>query len=113
MRRRLGPYLPATTADLELRRLGLDPTGQAAAVLLHIAGPYGRRGDWIENTSPPGGSRSLVAAAVDGMFHARDVAPTTDALLHALTSLGMPTGVALSYLESQADLRRFGDLWVR
>lgn len=112
VRRRLGPYLPATTADLELRRLGLSPTSQTAAVLLHIAGPYGRRGDWIENTSTSGGSRSQVAAAIDAVFDAQ-AAPTSDALLHALTSLGLPTGVALTYLESRADLRRFGDLWVR
>lgn len=112
VRRRLGPYLPATTADLELRRLGLDPTGQTAAVLLHIAGPYARCGDWIEDTSVPGGSRSQVAAAVDAVFDVQ-AAPNSDALLHALTSLGLPTGIALSFLESRVDLRRFGDLWVR
>ncbi|MGP4058543.1 hypothetical protein ACTWP6_27590 [Mycobacterium sp. 4D054] len=112
VRRRLGPYLPASAADLELRRLGLDPTGQNATVLLYIAGPYARRGDWIEDTSTPGGARTQVAAAVDALLDAQ-FAPTSDALLSALTSLGLPTGVALAYLESQGDLRRCGDLWVR
>ena len=40
--RRLGPYLPADVVDVELRRLGMDPSGQTAEVLLHVAGPYRR-----------------------------------------------------------------------
>ena len=31
VRQRLGPYLPVGAADLELRRLGVDPASQAAA----------------------------------------------------------------------------------
>ena len=112
VRQRLGPYLPVGAADLELRRLGVDPASQAAAVLLHIAGPYARRGGWMEDVSTPGGSRAQVAAAVDAVFDAQ-AAPTSDTLLHALTDLGLPTGVALTYLESRVDVRRFGDLWVR
>ena len=34
-------------------------------------------------------------------------------MLHALTDLGIPSGIALTYLESQVALRRFGDVWVR
>jgi hypothetical protein len=45
--RRLGPYLPADVLDVELRRLGVDPSGQAAEVLLHLAGPYVGRGQWV------------------------------------------------------------------
>ncbi|MFN8090275.1 MAG: hypothetical protein U0R81_15125 [Mycobacterium sp.] len=112
VRRHLGPYLPVEVVDLELRRLGVVPTSQTAAVLLHVAGPYARRGGWMEETSTPGGSRAQVIAAVDAVFDAQP-APTSDALLHALTSLGLPTGVALTYLESQMNLRRFGDVWVR
>ena len=40
-------------------------------------------------------------------------APSTDTLLQALIGLGMPSGIALPYLETQVALRRFGDIWVR
>jgi len=67
----------------------------------------------MEDTStPPGGGRAQVIAAVEAVFDAQP-APTSDTLLRALTSLGMPTGVALTFLESQMSLRRFGDVWVR
>ena len=51
---RLGPYVPADILDVELRRLGVDPSGQAAQLLLHVAGPYVDRGQWVENTSRQG-----------------------------------------------------------
>lgn len=112
VRQRLGPYLPADTAEFELRRLGIEPVSQTGEVLLHIAGPYARRGGWVENASAPGGGCAQVIAAVDAVFEAQS-APTSDALLHALTGLGLSTGVALTYLERQVHLRRFGDLWVQ
>ena len=108
--RRLGPYLPADVLDVELRRLGVDPSGQAAQVLLHLAGPYAGRGQWVENTAT--GAHTQVAAAVDAVF-VGEPAPSTDSLLHALTGLGIPSGIALTYLESRVALRRFGDVWVR
>jgi hypothetical protein len=108
--RRLGPYLPADVLDVELRRLDVDPSGQAAQVLLHLAGPYVGRGQWVENTAT--GAHTQVVAAVDAVF-VRDPAPSTDSLLHALTGLGIPSRIALTYLESQVTLRRFGDVWVR
>ena len=108
--RRLGPYLPANVVDVELRRLGIDPSSQTAQVLLHVAGPYVPRGQWVENTAT--GGHTQVAAAVAAVF-AGDPAPSTDSLLHALASLGMSWGIALTYLESQVQLRRFGDIWVR
>ena len=108
--RRLGPYLPANVVDVELRRLDIDPSSQTAQVLLHVAGPYVPRGQWVENTAT--GGHTQVAAAVDAVF-AGDPAPSTDSLLHALASLGISSGIALTYLESQVQLRRFGDIWVR
>lgn len=109
IRQRLGPYLPVDAAELEMRRLGVDPAGQTAAVLLHIAGPYTRRrGGWIE----AGGSHARALAAVEAVFDTQG-APTTDTLLHTLRSLGLSTGVAMTLLETELQLRRFGDLWVR
>ena len=108
--RRLGPYLPANVVDVELRRLGIDPSSQSAQVLLHVAGPYMPRSQWVENTAT--GGHTQVAAAVAAVF-AGDPAPSTDSLLHALASLGISSGIALTYLESQVQLRRFGDIWVR
>ena len=107
---RLGPYVPADMLDVELRRLGVDPSGQAAQLLLHVAGPYVDRGQWVENTAT--GGHTQVVAVVDAVF-VREPAPSTDSLLHALTGLGIPSGIALTYLESQVALRRFGDVWVR
>lgn len=112
IRRRLGPYLPTHVADVELRRLGLDPGGRAAQVLLHIAGPYARDGQWVESTAGEVGGHRQARAAVDAVFETTG-APSTSALLQALEDLGMPPGVALTYLEEQEPLRRFGDVWVR
>lgn len=112
LRGRLGPYVPETVAHVELRRLGVDdPSSQTAQVLLHVAGPYARRDRWIESATEAvmGGARA--EATIDGIIDA-EIAPSTDVLLGALTSLGMPTAVALTYLESLA-LKRFGDRWVR
>ncbi|WP_133057226.1 hypothetical protein [Mycolicibacterium parafortuitum] len=94
---RLGLYLPAATVLSELQRLGMDPHGDEAQVLLHAAGPYLRRGDWFENAAVDGLQQA--ATAVDEAF-ARDPAPTSDALLHALTAIGMPLVTAAVYLRS-------------
>jgi hypothetical protein len=109
--RRLGPYLPTEVARAALRRLGFDPSSSIAEALLHMAGPYARRGSWLESFALPGGGGALAAATVDSIF-SDEPAPSTDTLLEALHTLGMPTGVALTYLEDQS-VRRFGDLWVR
>lgn len=112
LRRRLGPYLPADVAYVELRRFGVDPAARPTAdTLLYLAGPYARVDRWLESTVVPGGGAAQAEAAVAAVFSA-EAAPTTDALLHALTTLGLPAGVALTYLEGLA-LRRFGDRWVR
>jgi hypothetical protein len=111
LRRRLGPYLQPEVARAELRRLGLDPSSLAAEALLHVAGPYARRDQWLESTAVAGGGAALADATVDAAFF-EGSAPATSTLLRALTTLGIPPGVALAYLEKQA-LRRFGDLWVR
>ncbi|BBZ31191.1 hypothetical protein MMAD_56800 (plasmid) [Mycolicibacterium madagascariense] len=108
IRQRLGPYVPVDVAELELLRLNVDPTSQTAAVLLDIAGPYVSRGGWMD----AGGSHAQVLAAVEAVFDGQG-APTTDALLDALTSRGLSTGVALTFLETKLTLRRFGDAWVR
>ncbi|MGD9620719.1 MAG: hypothetical protein AB7G47_10655 [Mycolicibacterium sp.] len=111
LRLRLGPYLPANAVEKELRELGVQPSSQAAQVLLHVAGPYSRCGQWVENTAGCGGG-AQVEAALDAVFE-RDAAPRTDSLLQALTALGMPAGIASTYLESQVALRSFGDVSVR
>ncbi len=111
IRLRLGPYLPAGVVEAELCGFGVEPGSQTAQVLLHVAGPYMRCGQWVENTAGRGG-RAQVEAALDVVFQ-HDSAPRADALLQALTALGMPAGVAAAYLESQVLLRSFGDVCVR
>jgi hypothetical protein len=108
--RRLGPYLPADVVVTELCRLDVDPDGEAAQVLLHLAGPYAQNGEWFENSAT--GGEHQAAAAGDGVFR-RCAAPTTESLVQALTDVGMPGGVAATYVRSRVDWRRFGDVWVR
>ncbi|HYZ69147.1 MAG TPA: hypothetical protein VE666_15325 [Mycobacterium sp.] len=108
--RRLGPYAPADVVVTELGRLDIDPAGEAARVLLHVAGPYVRQGEWYENTTT-GGAQSAAAAA-DAVFD-RCPAPSTQTLLDGLTAAGMPLDAAAGYLRSRTDWRRFGDVWVR
>ncbi|MCH9701857.1 MAG: winged helix-turn-helix domain-containing protein [Actinomycetia bacterium] len=111
LRRHLGPYLPARVVEAELRGLGVQPNSEAAQVLLHVAGPYMRCGQWVQSTVGRGG-RAQAAAALDAVFE-REAAPRTESLLQALTALGMPAEVASTYLESQVALRSFGDISVR
>ncbi|MBY0286792.1 MAG: hypothetical protein K2X52_06550 [Mycobacteriaceae bacterium] len=109
--RRLGPYIPEEVVCAELSRLGIDPTSEAAHVLLHLAGAYARRGDWLENTATGGAQR--VTAAVDAVFD-RTPAPSTETLLHALIVEGMPLAIVGAYLRSREDWRCFGgNVWVR
>ena len=110
LRGRLGPYVPEDVVASELRRLDVDPSGEAAQVLLYLAGPYVRRGNWFENTETSG--QQQVVAAVDAVFD-RCPAPSTASLVKVLTGLGMPPDVATAYLETRLALRRFGDAWVR
>ena len=108
----LGPYVPVDVVDLELRRLGIAPDSQAARILLHVAGPYAASGQWVESTASAPGGRAAAAAAVDEVFD-RGAAPHAADLLRALTDVGIPTGIALTYLETHVTLRRFGDVCVR
>ncbi|WP_233151354.1 hypothetical protein [Mycobacterium lehmannii] len=108
--RRLGPYVPADVVPAELSGLDVDPTSEAAQVLLHLAGPYTGRGDWFENTTTGGAQQ--VGAAVAAVFD-RSPASSTESLLHALVVEGMPLAVAYTYIRSRQDLRCFGDVWVR
>jgi hypothetical protein len=108
--RRLGPYLPADVVVTELSRLDVDPDSEAAQVLLHLAGPYVQNGEWFENSAT--GGEQQAAAAGDGVFR-RCAAPTTESLVQALTEVGMPAGVAATYVRSRVDWRCFGDVWVR
>jgi hypothetical protein len=112
--RRLGPYTPADALAAELRRLDLDPDSETAYVVLHLAGPYVRCGQWLANTTTGGAEQS--ATAVDEVFD-RCPAPSTESLLHALIVIGMPLQVAAEYVGSRSDWRCFdgdaGEVWVR
>jgi hypothetical protein len=107
---RLGPYTAEGAVAAELSRLGVHAGSESAQVLLYLAGPYARRGEWFENTTTSG--QRQAGAAVDAVF-VRCPAPSHEALVHALTSLGMSADVADVYLRNRVALRRFGDVWVR
>jgi len=78
IRLRLGPYLPASAVEAELCGFGVEPSSQTAQVLLHVAGPYMRCGQWVGNTAGCGG-RAQVEAALDAVFE-HDAVPRADAL---------------------------------
>lgn len=109
LRRRLGPYLPQSVLDAELRRLDLEPSSDAASLLLYLAGPYTCDEQWCENTTT--GGRRRVEAALNT---ALDRFPTPGATLSgALADAGMAADHADTYLQAQPELRRFGNVWVR
>jgi hypothetical protein len=108
--RGLGPYTTAAAVDTELNRLGVDVASESALVLLYLAGPYVRRGQWFENATTSG--QRQAAAAVDAVF-GRCPAPRHESIVQALTALGMSADVADAYLRNHVALRSFGDVWVR
>lgn len=110
LRQRLGVYLPDSALDAELRALGLEPGGDAAAMLLHLAGPYDPDGDWWENSRS--GGRPRIDAAARKAFEV-SATPTHKALTRALTAAGMTPAHVDPFLTGQSTLRRFGDVWVR
>lgn len=104
----IGPYAHAPVVTAALAAIRVDPASETARVLLYLAGPYIRRGDWFEN---PGGS-DRIAAAIDTAFTVQP-APHSAALLDALRAIGMAPQSAQAYLHNQLDARRFGDQYVR
>lgn len=110
LRRAVGPCAPTAAVSVELCRLGVDPEGGIAEFLLHFAGPYARRHQWLETTQEPGGIRAVLSAL--NRVADRDHAPTTQTLLDALAAQGLAAGTAISFLQEHTDLRCFGDVWV-
>jgi hypothetical protein len=110
LRRRLGVYLPSAALTSELCRLGVEASGEAASLLLHLAGPYTCDEQWCENTAA--GGRRRLTAAVDAVLD-RCRMPTMATLCDALTDAGMAREHVDDYLAAQPTLRRFGDVWVR
>ncbi|WP_169714185.1 sigma-70 family RNA polymerase sigma factor [Mycobacterium xenopi] len=109
LRRRVGPLARHHTVGAVLADLGLDLSSPEGLMLLYIAGPYGQRDNWLENTST--GALSTAAAALDAAV-ARWGAPTTEALVDELGLIGMRRDSAVDFIESRG-LRRFGEKWVR
>jgi hypothetical protein len=104
LRRRLGVYVPGTTVESEIHQFALDPTSEAARVLLYVAGPYKEHGDWFEDT--PRGGRKRVDASVRRLVRA-EPAPTLRTLTQELTAEGMRREVVPAYLDTLA-LSRIG-----
>ena len=112
LRQRIGPYLPTTVAEAELRHLGVAPDTLTAEVLMHLAGPYRDHEGWLENIATEPGGRAEAAAAISAAFE-RNPAPSPDFLLQALAAQGMPAEAARAYLKRHVPLRTFGDICVR
>jgi hypothetical protein len=105
---RLGIYVPRSTVESELRRLGMEPTAEAAWLLLYLAGPYRELDGWFEKISEEG--RQRVDAAVRELYRTETM-PTLSVLTDALTAAGMRREVVPAYLEAHA-LREIAGVYV-
>ena len=110
LRRRLGPFLPWEQVVEGLLRVGVQPDGRAAEILLHLAGPYLECDGWCENTSLSG--RHRVEAAVSQAFDC-DGAVAKSTLVAVLREVGLTSHRASAYLSALVGVRRFGNVWVR
>jgi hypothetical protein len=107
---RMGPLVRERAAKAALHDLGTDFSGEAGQMLLYVAGPYARRDTWLENTSTEG--LSIASGALAAAL-SRWGAPSTAQLIGELAQVGIPSGAAVDFVESQQDLRCLGDRWVR
>jgi hypothetical protein len=111
LHRQLGPLARAHTVEAALHELGLELASAAGQLLLYLAGPYTWwHGTWLATTSTDG---QIAASAALETALARWGAPSTARLLRELERVGIPAESATDFVESQQDLHRFGDRWVR
>ncbi|MBI3217011.1 MAG: hypothetical protein HYZ38_24615 [Mycobacterium sp.] len=95
----LGPYLPSELASRELALTSQDLHSDTAALLLHVAGPYRRHQDWLENSRIRGREHIETAAAqaLTAAAGALRTAELTDLLMGA----GMHPEAIATYLEEK------------
>lgn len=108
LRRRLGVYVPRSTVESEIRQLGMEPTTEAAWLLLHTAGPYKEHDGWFEDTSR--GGRQEVDAALRELYRT-EPARTLSVLTDVLMAAGMQREVVPAYVDSLG-LREIGGVYV-
>jgi hypothetical protein len=106
----LGTLTTVAALTAALAELGVDHDSAAGRLLAYVAGPYRRRGGWLEHTDSGAvaGAQAAVLAALE-----RLKVPTTAALVRELLGVGVVGGIALAFLEQCPWARRFGDRWVR
>ncbi len=106
----LGSLAPEDLVVAALRGLRVDPAGEAARVLLYVAGPYQRRDDgWTENLGT--GGHQHIHDSLNDLF-ARTPAPSIATLHDELRRAGMTEEASWAFLRSQPSWRRFGDVYV-
>lgn len=104
---RLGAAVPL--AEIE-RDFAEFPPDLIDRLLLHLAGPYRIRGEWVLHKSIEGDLQSAVLGAFESVADA-GCAPC-DALFDALDEIGIRTEHRAAALESTPKLRRFDDVVV-
>lgn len=105
---RLGVYVPRSNVESEIRRFGVEPTTEAAWLLLYVAGPYRERAGWFEKIPEDGGQR--VDAAVRDLYRTEPM-PTLRVLTDVLTAAGMRRAVVPAYLDAHG-LREIAGVYV-
>ncbi|MCV7022808.1 hypothetical protein H7I77_05500 [Mycolicibacterium novocastrense] len=109
--RLLGTLTRRPVAEAALQGFGVDQSGDAGQILLHLAGPYAEtNGGWLAVTTTDVVD-SAIAVIDDALT--RWGAPTTTTLTTKLGGLGIQPETALEFVESRPGLRRFGEQWVR
>lgn len=106
----LGSYIPALNAEYELARHGHLLADATTALLLHIAGPYRRHHDWLENTGR--GGRQQVRTAAHNALTAAGGAVRATALAAVLTGHGMTAHSALDYMRETYTLTRIAGITI-
>ncbi|TDK85348.1 hypothetical protein [Mycolicibacterium mucogenicum] len=105
---RLGVYVPRSNVESEIRRFGVEPTTEAAWLLLYVAGPYRERDGWFEKIPEDGGQR--VDAAVRDLYRTEPM-PALSVLTDVLTAAGMRRAVVPAYLDAHG-LREIAGVYV-
>ncbi len=110
LRAAIGTCAPINALTSALAELGIEPGSEAADLLLHLAGPYAVRADWLETVDGKGGISDVCGELATEyedqvMSHAR--------VLELLTSRGVRADFADAFIRDHTPLRRFGDLWVQ
>ena len=108
LRARLGALTREATVAAALADLGLSLGSDAGQIVMHLAGPYGCVGQWLEIAGTLTTAADTLNCALDGQR-----APTAAQLAERFGALGITAEATVEFLEQRPELRQFDEQWVR